>query len=414
MKTLYRVLVISTGLLALACGPKGDKAAEETTKSSVFFANLKDGDTVKNPVTIKFGVKGMSVAGAGAEPAKNTGHHHLIIDGQAIQYGSMVPMDEKHLHFMKGETEHTLNLEPGKRTLTLQFGGTDHRSFGETLSATVSVTVTGAMKGTDAKPATAGHAHHKQMEKAHAGHGQHGAGPSAAQGKVDSGQKRVFFKAPTEGQIVPTSVSILFGVEGFKITPAGQLINDPTRGHHHLIIDGKPVPKGEVVPADKTHIHFGKGQEKTRILLDEGPHTLTLQFADGAHRSFGPEFSQTINVVAKPMHVFFRSPPDKATVGQDGSILFGAKGVTVTPAGQHIDDTTKGHHHLIIDGKPLPRGTVVPADANHIHFGKGQTEVKIADLKIEPGKHSLTLQFADGAHRSLGPEMSKTIQVEIK
>ena len=47
MKTLYRVLVMSTGLLALACGSKGDKTAEETTKPGVFFANLKDGDTVK-------------------------------------------------------------------------------------------------------------------------------------------------------------------------------------------------------------------------------------------------------------------------------------------------------------------------------------------------------------------------------
>ena len=110
MKTLYRVLVLSTALLALACGSKGENGAEETPKPGVFFANLKDGDTVKNPVTVKFGVKGMTVASAGAEPAKNTGHHHLIIDGKSIQYGSMVPMDEKHLHFMKGETEHTLPL----------------------------------------------------------------------------------------------------------------------------------------------------------------------------------------------------------------------------------------------------------------------------------------------------------------
>ena len=143
------------------------------------------------------------------------------------------------------------------------------------------------------------------------------------------------------------------------------------------------MPKGTVVPADKTHIHFGKGQTETRILLDEGPHTLTLQFADGAHRSFGPEFSQTIKVTAKPMHVFFVSPPSNATIPSDGIIKFGVSGVTVTPT-QHANDTTRGHHHIVVDGKPIPRGQVVPADKTHIHFGKGQTQVTAKALGLTP------------------------------
>ena len=59
-------------------------------------------------------------------------------------------------------------------------------------------------------------------------------------------------------------------------------------GHHHLIVDGKAVPKGSVVPADATHMHFGKGQTETTLKLPPGKHTLTLQFADGAHQSYGP------------------------------------------------------------------------------------------------------------------------------
>ena len=155
--------------------------------------------------------------------------------------------------------------------------------------------------------------------------------------------------------MVPTSLSVLFGADGFKVTPAGQQIDSADHGHHHLVIDGKPIPKGTVVPADKTHIHFGKGQEKTRILLEEGEHTLTLQFADGAHRSFGPEYSQTIKVIAKPMHVFFRSPPDNAVIAQDATILFGAEGNSYLQV-NNINDTTRGHHHLIIDGKSSDRG----------------------------------------------------------
>ena len=54
---------------------------------------------------------------------------------------------------------------------------------------------------------------------------------------------------------------------------------------------------------------------------------------------------------------------------------------------------------------------MVPADATHLHFGKGQTETM---LKLTPGKHTLTLQFADGAHQSYGPDLSSTITVEVK
>src|SRR5271168_2753634 len=46
---------------------------------SVYFINLKDGDTVTGPFKIQFGLTGMGVAPAGlAWP--NTGHHRLPID----------------------------------------------------------------------------------------------------------------------------------------------------------------------------------------------------------------------------------------------------------------------------------------------------------------------------------------------
>jgi len=36
--------------------------------------------------------------------------------------------------------------------------------------------------------------------------------------------------------------------------------------HHHLIIDDTFVKEGEVVPMNKTHLHFGKGQTSDQIL----------------------------------------------------------------------------------------------------------------------------------------------------
>jgi hypothetical protein len=112
---------------------------------------------------------------------------------------------------------------------------------------------------------------------------------------------------------------------------------------------------------------------------------------------------------AQSARVHFIEPKDGATVTSPVHVKFGVEGMKVAPAGTMTEGT--GHHHLIIDGEAVPKGTVVPADDTHIHYGKGQTE---ADVKLPPGDHTLTMQFADGAHRSYGPEMSSTIKVHVK
>jgi hypothetical protein len=81
----------------------------------------------------------------------------------------------------------------------------------------------------------------------------------------------------------------------------------------------------------------------------------------------------------------------------------------VAPAG--VDSPNTGHHHLLIDAELPPKGTVVPTNDKSLHYGKGQTE---ADVTLPPGDHTLTAQFADGAHRSYGPEWSQTITVHVK
>jgi hypothetical protein len=76
-------------------------------------------------------------------------------------------------------------------------------------------------------------------------------------------------------------------------------MNDVTAGHHHLLIDQGPAEAGQVVPGDDKHLHFGKGQKETELSLPPGEHQLTLQFADGGHKSYGPKMSQTIKVIVK-------------------------------------------------------------------------------------------------------------------
>ena len=107
----------------------------------------------------------------------------------------------------------------------------------------------------------------------------------------------VSFLEPKDGAEVTSPFKGRFGLEGMKIGPVGDMT--PGMGHHHLIINNKPITKGESVPFDETHLHFGKGQTETEVKLPPGEYTLTLQFANGAHQSYGETMSNTIKVHVK-------------------------------------------------------------------------------------------------------------------
>jgi hypothetical protein len=127
-------LVSAVAMLILA--PQTLAVAGETPSASgakVFFVNLKDGDVVKSPILIKFGIEGMELAPAGTDKP-NSGHHHLLIDRAALGEGedgkeelnANIVADEKHIHFGKAQMETSLELAPGKHTLQMVLGDKDH------------------------------------------------------------------------------------------------------------------------------------------------------------------------------------------------------------------------------------------------------------------------------------------------
>lgn len=238
--------------------------------------------------------------------------------------------------------------------------------------------------------------------------------PASAPGTTPEGS--VQFVSPQDGSTVFPEVAVAMGLSGMTVRPAGEDVNDRTSGHHHILIDQpEGLPAGTVVPASDTSIHYGKGQTTTYVKVPEGEHTLTLQLADGAHRSYGPKLSSTIKVKVVPStgprSVSFLAPKDGAKVKSPLKVKMGLEGMKIQPAGEAPLDKTTGHHHLIIDGGPIPIGTTVPADATHIHYGKGQTE---AEIELSAGTHTLTLQLADGLHASYGEKLSATITVEVE
>lgn len=113
----------------------------------------------------------------------------------------------------------------------------------------------------------------------------------------------------------------------------------------------------------------------------------------------------------KGAEVFIVSPEDGATVSQTFTVKFGVKDVSLAPAGDVTKNT--GHHHLLIDVDNMPAaGAPIPNDANHMHFGKAQTQ---AEVKLAPGKHTLQLELGDSGHMPFDPPIvSKKITVNVK
>lgn len=103
--------------------------------------------------------------------------------------------------------------------------------------------------------------------------------------------------APADGATVGTSFVVKFGATGTKVEPAGDIV--PNSGHHHLLINLDSIASGESIPFTERHMHFGKGQTEAEVKLAPGNYTLTAQFANGAHQSYGKTMSHAIKVTVK-------------------------------------------------------------------------------------------------------------------
>lgn len=109
--------------------------------AAVFFIEPANGATLSSPVTVKFGISGMSVAPAG-DTTPNTGHHHLLVDTELGDPSAPLPSDANHLHFGKGQTETAVELPPGQHTLQLVLGDANHIPHDPpVMSAAITITV---------------------------------------------------------------------------------------------------------------------------------------------------------------------------------------------------------------------------------------------------------------------------------
>jgi len=139
-----------------------------------------------------------------------------------------------------------------------------------------------------------GHEGHDHGEHAKA---EEGSGSHLQDGSHKQMDQAVYFVEPVNGAKVKSPFKVVFGIKGMEVKPAGTMAENT--GHHHLLINKMAMDKGEVIPADEKHLHFGAGQTETEVKLEPGEYILTMQFANGMHQSFGPMMSSSIKVTVE-------------------------------------------------------------------------------------------------------------------
>lgn len=116
----------------------------------------------------------------------------------------------------------------------------------------------------------------------------------------------VYFVTLADGDTVQSPVTVVFGLRGMGVAPAGT--EQENTGHHHLLIDRPPIGEGEGgadelaygLPADENHLHFGGGQTEVTLQLAPGEHTLQLVLGDAGHVPHNPPIvSEVITITVE-------------------------------------------------------------------------------------------------------------------
>ena len=97
-----------------------------------------------------------------------------------------------------------------------------------------------------------------------------------------------------DGATVQSPVTVVFGLVGMGVAPAG--VEQEGTGHHHMYLNRPPFGEAEGddeileigVPADENHIHYGGGQTQATYELEPGEYTMQLVLGDHFHVPHDP------------------------------------------------------------------------------------------------------------------------------
>jgi Domain of unknown function (DUF4399) len=224
--------------------------------TAVRFSNLRNGDTVRTPFWVEFGIRGMGVIPAG-NPNPKAGHHHLLIDTPLpSDHQGKIPFSDTHKHFGKAQTGTLLDLPPGKHTLRLLFADHEHRPY---FVYSPEITVTVAGKRSEPGPT---------IDRAHAESGCAAWYQDQMSSPRPLVAPAVYIKNFRAGEPLTSPFVVSLGVLGLGVAPAGSATKDT--GHFALSVSRNKQPVAQLDLAD--------GRTETLLDLPRGDYDIELQF----------------------------------------------------------------------------------------------------------------------------------------
>jgi hypothetical protein len=152
--------VVATAVLLISAGCGDGETDQDTAPESsvtsappttvttaasaqaVKFLEPADGAKVTSPVKVRMDAIGFTIEPAGEVKAA-AGHFHIIVDGDCVATGEVIPKDDKNLHYGMAQTEAELTLTAGNHTLCLQAGDGAHTALDLTHTIAIEVQRTG-------------------------------------------------------------------------------------------------------------------------------------------------------------------------------------------------------------------------------------------------------------------------------
>ena len=264
MKSQVVVLPVTALCFLLgACGSESSGASPTSRPSKGAAAAPEMATLTKETLAAVWPEQGSKVYATfpmvvGFGEMKVDGRVAILASGEPVAAGTAVAAGDGVQLFEPGVNKSAVTLPVGKQTVTVQLLDAAGKSMGPDMSNTVTYEVVAA--------------------------------PAAL---------RVFFVEPADGAVVKSPFHMKFGVEGMGMSPADTNQLDKTVGHHHVLVRKGAMFPSVPIPKDETHIHYGKAEQEADLTLEPGEYTLTLQFADGTHRSYGKTLSASIEITVE-------------------------------------------------------------------------------------------------------------------
>lgn len=145
-RVIKGVVVAAFALGVTACAEKAAEAPHSGAHGRVYFAQPKNGDTIKPMTMIQFANEGVTIAAVPPgtitpeQVRPGMTHYHLGVDTDCLPAGQVIPKADPWIHFGDGKNEIEMQMKPGQHKLVLQSGDDMHRTI-EGLCETITVNV---------------------------------------------------------------------------------------------------------------------------------------------------------------------------------------------------------------------------------------------------------------------------------